>query len=286
MMHHTNQLELQAQIGASYWDCFKGVNLRRTEIACIVWLIQTISGSPLMGQATYFLTAAGLSPSMASTLNLVMFAVGGIGTASSWFLMKPFGRRDLYLYGQCMLVGIMLITAILGTVDRTSKGAQYGIAGLLILFTFIYDITIGPVCYSLVAEIGSTRLRSKTVVLARNLYNVGGIIVGVLNPYMLNSSEWNLGPKSGYLWAATGTIGLIWTFFRLPEPKVSHNCLIASSLPVADFQGTILRRVGHLVRTEDSSKEVQDHPGPGVRGCLIYPNRWRYHSLVIVVELF
>jgi SP family general alpha glucoside:H+ symporter-like MFS transporter len=81
--------------------------------------------------------------------------------ASSWFLMKPFGRRDLYLYGQATLVLIMLITAVLGTIDRESKGAQYGIGGLLILFTFVYDITIGPVCYALVAEIGSTRLRSK-----------------------------------------------------------------------------------------------------------------------------
>jgi len=148
-----------------------------------------------------------------------MFVVGGVGTALSWFLMKRFGRRDLYLYGQAILVCIMLITAILGTVDRTSKGAQYGIGGLLILFTFMYDITIGPVCYCLVAEIGSTRLRSKTVVLARNLYNIGGVIVGILNPYMLNSTEWNLGPKSGYLWAATGMCGLVWTYFRLPEPK-------------------------------------------------------------------
>jgi hypothetical protein len=90
-----------------------------------------------------------------------MFVVGGIGTVSSWFLMKPFGRRDLYIYGQAILVCIMLVTGILGAADRESTGAKYAIGGLLILFTFVYDITIGPVCYSLVAEIGSTRLRSK-----------------------------------------------------------------------------------------------------------------------------
>jgi SP family general alpha glucoside:H+ symporter-like MFS transporter len=219
MMHHTNQLELEASVGTSYRDCFRGVNFRRTEIACIVWLIQTISGSPLMGSATYFFVSAGLPANTASTLNLIMFVVGGVGTASSWFLMKPFGRRDIYLVGQCILVVIMLITAILGTVDRESQGAQWGIGALLIIFTFVYDITIGPVCYSLVAEIGSTRLRSKTVVLARNLYNIGGVVVGVINPYMLNTTAWNLGPKSGYLWAATGACGLVWTFFRLPEPK-------------------------------------------------------------------
>lgn len=65
-----------------------------------------------------------------------MFVVGGIGTASSWFLMKPFGRRDIYIVGQIILCAIMLITAILGTVDRESQGAQWGIGALLIIFTF------------------------------------------------------------------------------------------------------------------------------------------------------
>lgn len=218
MMHHTNELEQANKVGTTFFDCFKGVNLRRTEIACIVWLIQTTCGSPLMGQATYYFESAGMSPNVASTLNLIMFVVGGIGTVSSWFLMKPFGRRTLYLYGEIILAGIMILTAVLGTVHPTDS-TRWAIGALLIIFTFTYDITVGPVCYSLVAEIGSTRLRSKTVVLARNLYNVGGIIVGILNPYMLNPTAWNLGPKSGYLWFATSCIGIVWTFFRLPEPK-------------------------------------------------------------------
>ena len=60
------------------------------------------------------------------------------------------------------------------------------IGGLLILFTFVYDLTIGPIAYSLVGEMPSTRLRAKTIILARNLYNLGGLIIGILNPYMLN----------------------------------------------------------------------------------------------------
>lgn len=37
MMHYTIELERANTEGASYWDCFKGVDLRRTEIVCIVW---------------------------------------------------------------------------------------------------------------------------------------------------------------------------------------------------------------------------------------------------------
>lgn len=126
-----------------------------------------------------------------------MYAVGFVGTASSWILMKHFGRRDIYVYGQVVLVSLMLIVGSLGAADRESENAQWAIGGLLIVFAATYQFTVGPVCYSIVAEISSTRLRSKTVVLARNLYNIGGIIVGFLNPYMLNSTEVRTLPLKG-----------------------------------------------------------------------------------------
>ena len=241
MMHHTNELEKEAEVGTTFFDCFKGVNLRRTEIACLVWLIQTISGSPLMGMATYFFESAGMASETASTLNLIMFVVGGVGTVSSWFLMKPFGRRDIYIYGQVILCLIMVLTGVLGTIKATDS-TRWAIGALLIIFTFVYDISIGPVCYSLVGEIGSTRLRSKTVVLARNLYNLGGVVVSILNPYMLNPTAWNWGPKSGYLWFGTGMLGLIWSYFRLPEPKGRSygelDILFEDRVPARKFKST------------------------------------------------
>ncbi|KAI7704319.1 hypothetical protein KC353_g13550, partial [Hortaea werneckii] len=44
MMIYTNELEKKEIAGAKYWDCFKGVNLRRTEIVTFVWAIQTLCG--------------------------------------------------------------------------------------------------------------------------------------------------------------------------------------------------------------------------------------------------
>lgn len=35
MMVHTTALEEKITSGASYWDCFKGTDLRRTEIVCM-----------------------------------------------------------------------------------------------------------------------------------------------------------------------------------------------------------------------------------------------------------
>jgi MFS transporter, SP family, general alpha glucoside:H+ symporter len=44
MMVHTNVQEKAVDAGTSYKDCFTGVDLRRTEIACCVWMIQVGCG--------------------------------------------------------------------------------------------------------------------------------------------------------------------------------------------------------------------------------------------------
>ena len=72
---------------------------------------------------------------------------------------------------------------------------------MVLLWVFTYDFTVGPLACKcsivpiivvlissdcIVGEVSSTRLRSKTVGLARNGYNVVGIVAGVLNTYMMN----------------------------------------------------------------------------------------------------
>jgi SP family general alpha glucoside:H+ symporter-like MFS transporter len=61
MMVRTNQHELENQPGVSYFDCFKGSDLRRTEIAVIGWAVQVLSGSSFGNQGTYFFQQGGSS---------------------------------------------------------------------------------------------------------------------------------------------------------------------------------------------------------------------------------
>lgn len=60
MMRHTNEVEKEIEQGTSYLECFKGINLRRTEITCVTWVIQAASGASLTGYAAYFFEQAGL----------------------------------------------------------------------------------------------------------------------------------------------------------------------------------------------------------------------------------
>jgi len=161
---------------------------------------------------------AGLTPNNAYSLGVGQSAMGFMGTVLSWFLMPHFGRRTLYLWGQVGMFIILIIIGGLG-VPELSTSVGWASGALILILTFVYDFTVGPVCYSLVAELPSTRLRIKTVVLSRNLYNCFGIIIGTLQPRMMNPTAWGWRGKTCFYWAGLNALGLVWTYFRLPEPK-------------------------------------------------------------------
>lgn len=219
MIEHTNDFERHITEGTSYTDCFKGENLRRTEIVCMTWAVQTLCGSTFMGYSTYFYQQAGLASSSAFTMSLIQYALGAFGTVTSWFLMNWFGRRTLYMSGQAAQSALLVIIGGLGCVPNSGSAVHWAIGSLLLVYVLCYDATVGPVCYALVAELSSTRLRAKTVVLARNTFNVTGLVTNILTPRMLNPSAWDWGARAGFFWAASCFLCLVWTYFRLPEPK-------------------------------------------------------------------
>ncbi|KFX87085.1 hypothetical protein V490_08563 [Pseudogymnoascus sp. VKM F-3557] len=188
----TNEVEKTLESGVSYLDCFKGSDLRRTEVA-------------------------GLPTVYAFDMSMAQYALGAIGTVCSWFLMSYMGRRTIYVYGLAILTTLLLLIGL--TSLSNSTAASWAIGSLLLAFTFIYDATIGPVCYSLVSELPSTRLKTKSIVLARCAYNIFGIVNGVITPYMLNPTAWNWKGRSGFFWAGLCFLCALWSYFRLPEPK-------------------------------------------------------------------
>lgn len=170
MMVHTTALEEKITAGASYWDCFKGVDLRRTEIVCMVWAIQNLSGNSFSNYSTYFLSKAGLSDHDAYGFALGQYAINMVGVFGAWGLMTlGIGRRSLYLYGLCGLCSMLFILGFLGLVPESHRReSSLATGSIMVVWALFYQLTVGTVCYSLVGELSSRRLQIKTVVLARN----------------------------------------------------------------------------------------------------------------------
>lgn len=78
------------------------------------------------------------------------------------------------------------LVAIGGLGWSDSQEAQLAIGILLVISTLANMITVGPVCYPIVAETPSGRLRYKTISIGRFMYNVTGIFSNSVTPRMLS----------------------------------------------------------------------------------------------------
>ncbi|KAK6524678.1 hypothetical protein TWF281_011579 [Arthrobotrys megalospora] len=264
MMIRTNELEKEVSSGTTYLDCFKGTDLRRTEIACMVWGIQTLCGSGLMGYSTYFLQQAGLPVDQSFNFTMGQYALGICGTFLSWALMTKVGRRKLYIGGLIALFITLMTIGCLGF-PKGNMGVAIGVA--LLVFTFIYDVTVGPVCYAIVAEMSTTRLRSKSIVLARNFYNIMGILNNIVTPLLVNVTALNWRAKAGFFWAVSCMLCTIYCYFRLPETSgrayIELDILFENRVSARKFHKTTVDAVsGTIGSTEKADKdsiEQSDH---------------------------
>ncbi|KAF8180773.1 hypothetical protein K438DRAFT_1976593 [Mycena galopus ATCC 62051] len=209
-MIHTTAIEREMQAGTSYGQCFSGIDLRRTEIAMMVFAMQLLSGENLVGQGVQLCVIPPLIALQPTPAPIHSFKQAGLGTrltrfvfqmfiidtVTSWFLLSRFGRRTLYLSGLATMATFLLVIGTLGF--SHADDAQWVVGGLLVVLSFVYNAALGAVCYVIIAE-------------AMN------IICGIITPLMLSPTSWNWGPKSGFFWFGSAALSTLYYWFRLPE---------------------------------------------------------------------
>lgn len=195
-MVHTDKIEKEEQAGTSYWDAFKGTNRRRTEIACMCFLSQITDGGALCYSGSFFFEQTGISADAAYAIGLAGTGIAFCGTIISWFYLSRWGRRTIWLYGFYMLVLVLFTIGILACVPNQTKALAWAQSCLCLVWLGSYSMSVGPIVYTIVAEIGSTRLRTQTVVLGRTTYYIGNIIGGVLQPYFMSPTAWDAKGKT------------------------------------------------------------------------------------------
>jgi len=222
MMKHTTALEEKITSGMSYFDCFRGTDRRRTEIVFMCWAIQNLSGNAFSNYSTYFLEQAGLSNADSYSFAMGQYGINMVGVFGAWGLMTlGIGRRTLFIYGLCGLCIMLFIIGFLGLVpDTHQKEAAIATGSLMVGWACIYQLTVGTVTYSLVAELSTRRLQIKTVVIGRMGYIIVGIITSVLTPYMLNPGAWDWSNYTGFFWSGLCFCCIIYAYFRVPEVRL------------------------------------------------------------------
>lgn len=196
LMVHTDKLEQEERAGATYWDALRGTNLRRTEIACMAFMSHITNGGALCYSGSFFFQQVGIEDHVAYAITLGGKGLCFVGTVLSWFYIHRFGRRTIWLTGFATLTLILWTIGFLSLPHQTLP-LGWGQSLLCVIWLGVYSMSVGPIVYTLVAEIGSTRLRTQTVVLGRSVYYFGNIIFGgILQPKFMSPGDWNLKGKT------------------------------------------------------------------------------------------
>ena len=119
------------------------------------------------------------------------------------------------------MILMTVILFVIGFLDfgRNSTAVVWAQASLMDIWTFIYQTTVGPICFVIISEISATRLRGRTIAIATAVQAAANIVFTVVLPYMLNPDEGDWRGKAGFLFGAISLACYVWCFFRLPESK-------------------------------------------------------------------
>ncbi|KAB8279990.1 general substrate transporter [Yarrowia lipolytica] len=166
-------------------DCFRGTDLRRTEICCLSYSFQPLCGLYLLPYAAYFLKLTGIPQNVVFRMTLEITGLAVMASLVAPIIIIHFKRRTLYMGAlaimACTLFG-MGITEIFDT--PTAKRA----AGVLIyVWVGTYDATVGPLTYVIESETSSMKT--------------------------------DMGAYFGFIYGPFCIVAIVWAYFRLPELK-------------------------------------------------------------------
>lgn len=202
--------------GATYLDCFRRSNLRRTIISIMPLAIQALGGVFFIASyGTYYIQLAGYSTSASFKLQIAQHGISMSGNIISWYLVDRVGRRPLTFWGTVSVTLILIICASLATAG--TPAAIKGSVAFILIYNFFYNISIGATAYTLLCEVATSRLRVKTisigVALQYTIYCVWAFVI----PYLFNPDQANLGAKTAYLFGGIGVLCVVYLWFYQPE---------------------------------------------------------------------
>ncbi|RSH80154.1 hypothetical protein EHS25_007259 [Saitozyma podzolica] len=204
--------------GATYLECFKKSNLRRTIVSGMPLTLQAFCGVFFIaGYATYYFQLAGFSTEMSFRLAVCQQVLSMAGNVTAWFLIERVGRRPLTFWGLVVLTVILLVAGGLACVGQV--GTNKATVGMIILYCYVYNVTLGATAYTSMAEIGTSRLRAKTAAIALLVQGCFSCMWQFVLPFMFNPNEANLQAKTSFIFGGFSVFCCIYAYYCHPETK-------------------------------------------------------------------
>ncbi|PYI09301.1 maltose permease Mal61 [Aspergillus sclerotiicarbonarius CBS 121057] len=215
--HEEERRRMEQAQGASFVECFRGVDWRRTRIILYCYALSPVIGTSFIANAPYFLLQAGMSSSKTGMMTEIGIAFGIASSLITAYAMTVCGRRPLLMFGMGLSTVIYTVMGVAGCFPHWSP-ALWVVGIFLELMWWVYGPGVGP-GLAIAGEVSSVRLRAKSLAIGITFNNFFSAVWGVVMPYLYNSDEANLGGLIGWIFAGLGAIMLVILFFELPETK-------------------------------------------------------------------
>jgi hypothetical protein len=111
---HQNIEHERKMTKATYIDCFKRANLRRTLIVMFAGTLPQVFGLALLAKASYFAQVVGMSANISVILLIVGIICGLLANTASIWVLHHVGRRRLIFYGLLVVTVLWLTMGISG----------------------------------------------------------------------------------------------------------------------------------------------------------------------------
>ncbi|CAK49120.1 MFS general substrate transporter [Aspergillus niger CBS 101883] len=236
--HEEEQQRNEAAKEASFLECFKGVNWRRTRIILYCNALSQVIGSSFMTNGPYFLVQAGMSSAKTGMMTEIGIAFGIASSLVTGYVMTVCGRRALVMFGIGLSTMLFTVMGIAGCFPHSSP-ALWVVGIFLELSWWVYGPAIGP-AMAIAGEVSSVRLRAKSLAIGFTFNYFFSTVWNVVMPYLYNSDEADLGGLIGWIFAGMGAVTLLILFFELPETKGRSfeelDEMFAAGVPTRQFQ--------------------------------------------------
>jgi MFS transporter, SP family, general alpha glucoside:H+ symporter len=204
--------------GINYMQCFKGTDLRRTNIIIFANLLPALFGLPLLSSASYFLQQLGMKNSMSLMFLIIGIIVGFIGNLGSAWTSSSMSRRPLTIVTLLISAVFWAAMGITGCIS-SDKIVSWISAAFLMIIIFTCGLGVWSTSYAIMSETSSLRLRANSQAIGGVAAYLSSIFTNFVLPYLYNPDAANLKAKTGFFFMATSAIGAVVTWAVVPEMK-------------------------------------------------------------------
>lgn len=241
---------------ASYLDCFRGTDLKRTLTVAFLYSTNNWVGAAFLAQSIYFLLTVGLPAEHCFDIGIGGFGLAIIVIVSlSNFGHKVSPRRWLLsgivlnflfmitiggLYwapgmGPIWAIGVLMYEMALRSLYDTAP-TNVNLRNILIS---IQTSLLQAIGWPIAAQISSYRLRAKTLAIGVLSQTLSTWLTQFVVPYMYNTDSGDLGAKTAFPFAGLSILVFICAYYCVPNTTglstEEIDRLYADQVPVNKF---------------------------------------------------